>query len=161
MPCESQIRAWGVTGDAVMSLQEQLRAQAELQSFPERLREQRAALLEHLQQQQWDQANALIEACPPDLRTGLRPFLTHFTSDGHTTGDDSPRRHRSCGLPGGSQAPVFAAQVQLAGEWLDWHGVLGVPVLLGVNGWSQVCPLPWRRTKPTPCSRRARRFKTL
>jgi len=37
---------------------------------------------------------------------------------------------------------VFAAQVQLAGEWLDWHGVLGVPVLLGVNGWSQVCPLP-------------------
>ena len=30
-------------------------------------------------------ANALIEACPRDLRTGLRPFLTHFTSDGHTT----------------------------------------------------------------------------
>ena len=36
VPCRSQIRAWGVTGDAVMSLQRQLRAQAELQSFPER-----------------------------------------------------------------------------------------------------------------------------
>ena len=49
VPCRSQIRAWGVTGDAVMTLQEQLREQAELQSFPERLREQRAALLEYLQ----------------------------------------------------------------------------------------------------------------
>jgi len=143
VPCRSQIRAWGVTGDAVMSLQEQLREQAELQSFPERLREQRAALLEHLQQQQWDQANALIEACPPDLRTGLRPFLTHFTSDGHTT--EVMTAHAVTDLVAclaEAKPQVFAAQVQLAGEWLDWHGVLGVPVLLGVNGWSQVCPLP-------------------
>ena len=143
VPCRSQIRAWGVTGDAVMTLQEQLREQAELQSFPERLREQRAALLEHLQQQQWDQANALIEACPPDLRTGLRPFLTHFTSDGHTT--EVMTAHAVTDLVAclaEAKPQVFAAQVQLAGEWLDWHGVLGVPVLLGVNGWSQVCPLP-------------------
>ena len=24
----------------------------------------------------------------------------------------------------------------------NWNGVLGVHILLGVNGWSQVCPLP-------------------
>lgn len=37
---------------------------------------------------------------------------------------------------------VFAPKVPLAGEWPNWHGVLGVPVLLEVNGWNQVCPLP-------------------
>ena len=143
VPCRSQISAWGIPGDAVKTLQEQLRQQAGLQTFPERLRQQRAALLEHLQDKQWERANALIEACPPDLRTGLRPFLTHFTSGGHTT--EVMTAHAVTDLVAclaEAKPQVFAAQVQLAGEWLDWHGVLGVPVLLGVNGWSQVCPLP-------------------
>ena len=37
---------------------------------------------------------------------------------------------------------VIAAQVLLKGEWSNCgENVLGVPVLLGVNGWDQVCKL--------------------
>ena len=73
----------------------------------------------------------------------MRPFLTHFTSDGHTT--EVMTAHAVTDLVAclaEAKPQVFAAQVQLAGEWLDLNGVLGVPVLLWVNGWSQVCPLP-------------------
>lgn len=62
VPCRNQISAWGVTGDAVKKLQEQLRQQAGLKPFLQRLRQKRAALLEHLQEKRWDRANALVEA---------------------------------------------------------------------------------------------------
>jgi len=143
VPCPSQIRAWGVPPAAVETLQTQLQEAATADSYPNRLRDHRKALLHCLQAQRWDEANAIIDACPPDLRTGLRPFLTHFTSAGHTT--EVMTAHAVTDLVAclaEARPQVFAAQVQLSGEWLDCHGVLGVPVLLGVNGWSQVCPLP-------------------
>jgi malate dehydrogenase len=41
-----------------------------------------------------------------------------------------------------SRPQVIAAQVQLKDEWPNCgENVLGVPVLLGVNGWDQVCKL--------------------
>ena len=143
VPCPSQIRAWGVPNAAVETVQKQLQAAASADSYPNRLRHQRADLLHHLQSHRWEQANDLIDTCPADLRTGLRPFLTHFTSAGHTT--EVMTAHAVSDLVAclaEARPQVFAAQVQLAGEWLDCHGVLGVPVLLGVSGWSQVCPLP-------------------
>jgi len=143
VPCRSQVNAWGVPDETVQELREQLRKSHAAESYPDRLRHQRSELMACLQAQQWDEANDLIEGCPPDLRTGLRPFLTHFTSAGHTT--EVMTAHAVSDLVAclaEARPQVFAAQVQLEGEWLGCHGVLGVPVLLGVNGWSQVCPLP-------------------
>ena len=84
IPCLSEINAWGITATRLRNLQNQLRQAGRATDHGERLRQQRGELLQHLQNQAWSGANALISSSPADLHTGLRPFLTHFTSRGHT-----------------------------------------------------------------------------
>jgi malate/lactate dehydrogenase len=36
---------------------------------------------------------------------------------------------------------VTPAQVALSGEWLDIHGVVAAPVIIGLDGWASVYPL--------------------
>ena len=142
IPCRSQINAWGITATRLRDLQNQLKQAGRATDYGERLRQQRGELLQHLQNQAWSDANALISSSPADLRTGLRPFLTHFTSAGHTT--EVMTAHAVADLVAclaEARTQVVAAQVLLDGEWPGCREVLGVPVLLGSNGWTQVCPL--------------------
>ena len=142
IPCRSQINAWGISSNTLRNLQEQLKQAGRATEYSERLRQRRSELLQHLHNQAWSDANALIASCPADLRTGLRPFLTHFTSAGHTT--EVMTAHAVADLVAclaEARTQVVAAQVLLDGEWPGCHEVLGVPVLLGSSGWTQVCPL--------------------
>ena len=111
--------------------------------YPSRLRDGRKTLLHHLEENKWQQAEQFLNTCPADLRTGLRPFLTHFTSRGHTT--EIMTAHAVTNLVAclaEARPQVIAAQVLLKGEWANCgENVLGVPVLLGVNGWDQICEL--------------------
>ena len=97
-----------------------------------------------------DQANALIEACPrPSHRFAALPDPLHQRR--HTT--EVMTAHAVTDLVSclaEAKPQVFAAQVQLAGEWLDWHDVLGVPVLLGGTAGVRSAHCPWRRTKQRP-----------
>ena len=143
VPCVSQIEASGIPRSRVLSLQSELKRGGSSVDYPSRLRDGRKTLLHHLEQNNWQQAEQFVNTCPADLRTGLRPFLTHFTSRGNTT--EVMTAHAVTDLVAclaEARPQVIAAQVLLKGEWTNCgENVLGVPVLLGVNGWDKVCEL--------------------
>ena len=143
VPCVSQIEASGIPRSCILSLQSDLKKGGSSVDYPIRLLDARKKLLHHLEQNEWQQAEQFLNSCKADLRTGLRPFLTHFTSRGHTT--EVMTAHAVTDLVAclaEARPQVIAAQVLLKGEWSNCgENVLGVPVLLGVNGWDQVCKL--------------------
>jgi malate dehydrogenase len=83
------------------------------------------------------EAYVLTRQALPDARIFVEPFITVHSM--HST----PNATLQC------IAAVLAndrrrihGQVFLKGEVLDWHGVCGVPLTLGTNGWHAE-PLDW------------------
>ena len=79
----------------------------------------------------------LVDTWPPDLRAALRSFVTQMSGAKTAVGTASATVDLVETLLGGRET-VVAGQVALAGEVLDVHGVLGVPVVVGGSGWRRV-----------------------
>ncbi len=92
-------------------------------------------------------AFALIDTWQPDLRALARPWMTHQSGAKTATGTASATIDLLETVLDGRDI-VVAGQVSLAGEvtvgGAPVHGVLGVPVVLGPEGWGHVLldPLP-------------------
>ncbi|QCB92235.1 lactate/malate family dehydrogenase [Cellulomonas shaoxiangyii] len=92
-------------------------------------------------------AFALIDTWPPDLRALARPWMTHQSGAKTATGTASATIDLLETILDGRDI-VVAGQVALEGEATvggsPVHGVLGVPVVLGPEGWTRVLldPLP-------------------
>jgi len=87
------------------------------------------------------EAFRLAEAHPPDLRAVLLPLITHISGAKTAISTAAVTAEMVELLLGGAQA-VLPAQVMLEAE--DWNGprgVLGVPVICGLRGWSTVTDL--------------------
>ncbi|MBO3101071.1 lactate/malate family dehydrogenase [Cellulomonas fengjieae] len=83
------------------------------------------------------QAFALIDSWPPDLRVVARPWMTHQSGAKTAAGTASATIDLVDTILDGRDI-VVAGQVTLAGEVLDRTGVLGVPVVVGQEGWTRV-----------------------
>lgn len=83
------------------------------------------------------QAFALIDSWPPDLRVVARPWMTHQSGAKTAAGTASATIDLVDTILDGRDI-VVAGQVALAGEVLDRTGVLGVPVVVGPEGWTRV-----------------------
>ncbi|MBU4215129.1 MAG: lactate dehydrogenase [Actinobacteria bacterium] len=86
-------------------------------------------------------AFALVETYPPDLRVVCRPWLTH-QSGAKTASGSAAATVDLVEVVCDGRDIVVAGQVALAGEvevgGEPWHGVLGVPLVLGPEGWTHV-----------------------
>ncbi|GIG30414.1 lactate/malate family dehydrogenase [Cellulomonas marina] len=85
-------------------------------------------------------AFARIDSYPPDLRVVTRPSLTHRSGAKTAAGTASATIDLVETVLDGRDI-VVAGQVTLDGETIagrERHGVLGVPVVLGPEGWSRV-----------------------
>ena len=85
------------------------------------------------------EAYLTIKSFNPILRASIKPFFTHFSSQGHTI--EVATAHSVVDIIESiieGRKQVFAAQVHLEGEWLGISGVCGVPLILNQNGWSEV-----------------------
>ncbi len=82
-----------------------------------------------------------VESWPPDLRVVSRPWLTHQSGAKTAAATASATVDLVDTVLDGREI-VVAGQVQLAGEasiaGAPVHGVLGVPVVLGPEGWTRV-----------------------
>lgn len=83
------------------------------------------------------EAFALIDSWPPDLRVVARPWMTHQSGAKTAAGTASATIDLVDTILDGRDI-VVAGQVALSGEVLDRTGVLGVPVVVGQEGWSRV-----------------------
>lgn len=86
-------------------------------------------------------AFARIDAWPPDVQAVVRPYLTHQSGAKTAYGTAGATADLVDTVLDGRDI-VVAGQVVLEGELelagRPWRGVLGVPVVLGPDGWSHV-----------------------
>jgi malate dehydrogenase len=81
------------------------------------------------------------EAQPPDLRAVLLPLITHISGAKTAVSTAAVTTELVEQLLNGGQS-VIPAQIRLeAGDWDGPPGVLGLPVICGLRGWSQVTDL--------------------
>ncbi len=83
----------------------------------------------------------VIESYPPDVRAAVRPYLTHASGAKTANGTAGATVDLISTVLDGRDI-VVAGQVELDGELAlagaPWHGVLGVPVVVGPDGWNHV-----------------------
>jgi malate dehydrogenase len=142
VPCWSQIAVRGVDREVARAGLARMRADRALEGFPAEIAAHKLAMLELVRVGRVEEAFRSVQALPPDLRATVKPFFTHFTA-GRTT--EVATAHAVADLVtslADGEARVFPAQVMLEKEWLDLEGPIAVPVLLSVNGWVGVHPLP-------------------
>jgi malate dehydrogenase len=87
-----------------------------------------------------------VETYPPDLRVIARPWLTH-QSGAKTAAGSAAATVDLVEVICDGRDTVVAGQVALDGEveigGAPWQGVLGLPVVLGPDGWTKVLGDPW------------------
>ncbi len=138
VPAWSHVHARGIDPAELAMRLSAMRTGRNLIDFPSEVRELRGEVLELLRDADIAAAYELIAAQPPDLRAAVKPFFTHFSA-GHTT--EVVTAHAVAEIVTSiieGHRRVMSAQVQLEGEWQGIAGVIGAPVIVGPNGWSEV-----------------------
>ncbi|MCP9849224.1 lactate/malate family dehydrogenase [Cyanobium sp. Morenito 9A2] len=138
LPLWSQLRVQGVATEAVAALVHRIRAGRTLADFPQELRAHRMEMFGLIRSGQVQKAYDLVETLSADLRAVVKPFFIHFTA-GRTT--EIATAHAVAEIIAAmvtGEQRILPAQVLLAGEWLDLHGVVAAPVILSAGGWEAV-----------------------
>ena len=146
VPLWSTVRISGLDVDERERAVARLRAGRTLATFPAEVADAKAQLMA-VASRDIAAAFALIDTWPPDLRVVARPWMTHQSGAKTATGTASATIDLVETILDGREI-VVAGQVALAGEasvgGSPVHGVLGVPVVVGPEGWTRVLldPLP-------------------
>jgi len=138
VPIWSQLRVQGLEENRVADFRKAMHTGRDLAVLPTEVRRERERMVASVRDGQVDAAYEHIRSLPPELRVAVKPFFTHFTS-GHTTEMVTARAVADivAALAAGEER-LLPLQVALEGEWLGIEGVIGAPVVLGPNGWTQV-----------------------
>ena len=83
---------------------------------------------------------ALKPALPPDLRVVLKPYVTHYSGAKTVVATAQSTVELVQTVLSGREA-VLAAQVMVDGEFYGLRAPLGVPIVLGTQGFTEVIPL--------------------
>lgn len=140
VPLWSSVRIAGITRSERAAAVARLRGARRLTDFPAEIAQAQRELA-RTADADMGEAFALIEDWPPDLRMVARAWLTH-TSGAKTANGTANATAELIATVHDGRDIVVAGQVLLDGE-IDLgegpvRGVLGVPVVLGPEGWSSV-----------------------
>lgn len=140
VPLWSTVRIAGLDVTERRAAVTRLRRERSLDDFAAEVRAAQQDLLE-VATRDVGEAFALIETWPPDLRMVARPWMTHQSGARTAVATANATVDLLETLLDGREI-VVAGQVALAGEVAvqgrPVHGVLGVPVVLGPEGWTDV-----------------------
>ncbi|GAA1700076.1 hypothetical protein GCM10009808_17080 [Microbacterium sediminicola] len=138
VPLWSSVRIRGLDVDERRDTVDRLRGARTLDTFGDEVTAGKAALAAA---GGIDEAFALIDTWHPDLQTVVRPYLTHQSGAKTAFGTAAATVGLVDTVLDGRDI-VVAGQVALDGEisleGAPWQGVLGVPVVLGPDGWTHV-----------------------
>lgn len=140
VPLWSSVRLTGLTVEERSAAVGRLRGRRSLDDFVDEIERAKQALLE-LAVVDMKAAFAAIEAWPPDLRTVARPWLTHQSGAKTASGTAAATVDLVDTVFDGREI-VVAGQVALDGEIAlagsPVRTVVGVPIVLGPEGWTRV-----------------------
>ena len=139
VPCVANMNTFLDEGEKLKNLKRKLIKYLKEKNFLEEKNLRKNEILEMISEGKIFEAYLTIKSFNPILRASIKPFFTHFSSQGHTT--EVATAHSVVDIIESiieGRKQVFAAQVHLEGEWLGISGVCGVPLILNQNGWSEV-----------------------
>lgn len=136
-PMWNTIQVYGMDKDELAGVIQRLSQKRTYDDFRIDLAAARHELVKLLEEGKTAKAFNLAYRLPPDLRTILVPFLTYLSgaktsiATAHVVGD---LVHT---IMEGREVLV-AGQVALRGECFDMHTVMGMPIIVGQQGWIQI-----------------------
>lgn len=141
VPVLSRMWIYGHDEAEVIGARERLRGGRRPADFAPMLRREKEHLRQLLLEERVEEAFRHAEAQPPDLRAVLLPLITHISGAKTAISTATVTTELVEQILSGGQS-VIPAQVSLtAGDWDGPAGVLGVPVVCGLRGWSRVTDL--------------------
>jgi malate dehydrogenase len=140
IPLWSTVKIHGLDESEMQSTLRRLRGDRSLREYPQEVQREKQRTMELVSQGRVQEAFAYVDRLPPDLRVGLKPYVTHLSGakTAVTTANVTVDLVRT--LMDGREI-VVAGQVRLDGEFYDIRTCLGVPIVVGNRGWSQVVGL--------------------
>lgn len=141
VPTWSSLRLHGFDPEETDQLRRRLRRGLTSAGYPDTLANETKGIRALIEAGDLGEAFRHIGTLPADLRVGLGPFATHYSGAKTAVATANATVDMLRVVLSGHQT-VMAAQVALKGEWLGLDTVIGVPVLVGHQGWVTVNPLP-------------------
>jgi malate dehydrogenase len=138
VPLWSQTRVRGWSADEIATAVGAIRGGRHLSDFPDEIRAARSTVLALLIAGDIAGAREAITALPPGVRSAVKPFFIHYTNGRSTEASTAAAVHSVLESVLHADYRVLPAQVKLAGEFANIHGVVGVPVLQTIDGWSGI-----------------------
>lgn len=141
VPMLSSLWIYGFDEAENAQTRERLRGGHSASGFAGRLAAEKKVLRALLAEQRVSEAFRHAESLPATLRAVLLPLITHISGAKTAVSTASVTTELVEVILSGGQS-VIPAQVQLAdGDWFGPPGVLGVPVMFGLRGWSRTTDL--------------------
>ena len=140
VPLWSTVRLRGLDADERRGVVARLRGDRDLDTFVDEVAHAKQDLA-RIGRRAAAEAFTLVEEWPPDVKAVVRPYLTHTSGAKTANGTAGAAIEMVDTLLDGREI-VVAGQVAVAGEVSfggeSVHGVLGLPVVVGPDGWSRI-----------------------
>jgi malate dehydrogenase len=141
VPLWSSVRVHGLDAEQHLATLHRLRGERSVGEFPTEVAQHKHAIWAHLQEGRVREAFDSVDRLPPDVRVVLRPYVTQMSGAKTAAVTAAVTIDLVHTLLDGREV-VVAGQVQLDGEFHELRAPVGVPIVVGPNGWTQVVALP-------------------
>jgi len=141
VPLWSGVHIYGYSDAQLVDALEHVRQGVVMDVLWKTIAEAQARLASLIQQGKVQDAYALVEAYPPDVRVVIRPFVTHYSGAKTVTGTARATMEFIRTITQGADVLV-SGQLALDGEAYGIHGTVGVPFVVGNRGVDRVFELP-------------------
>jgi len=141
VPLWSSVHIFGLEGQALSEAIRRIRKGLSVSEFPAKINEVQEKLQSLINDCRIQDAYSLLELYPPDIRTMLKPFITHFSGSRTLIGTARATMDLIKTIMMGSDALV-AGQIKLNGEFHGLTGTIGTPFVIGNRGVDRIIELP-------------------
>lgn len=141
VPLWSDVHIYGYSDEELQRALGRIRGGISTEELWDTVAQAQAELASLIQDGKVQEAYAVVDTYPPDVRVVTRPFVTHYSGAKTVIGTARAAMEFLRTITQGSDVLV-SGQVGLEGEAYDIHGTIGVPFVVGNRGVDRVFELP-------------------
>jgi len=155
VPLWSGVHIHGYDDDSLREVLGRIRRGHRTENFSGDVDRARGELMPLVAEGRVEEAYAMIDRFPPDVRTALKPFVTHFSGSKTVVGTARTTLELLRTITMGHDVLV-SGQITLDGEAYGLRGTIGVPFVIGNRGVDRIFEIPMasdERTLLCDCAR--------
>ncbi|MBD3610424.1 MAG: lactate dehydrogenase [Gammaproteobacteria bacterium] len=136
-PMWNTVQVYGMDDDELATVVKRLSQGRNYDDFRIDLMAARQELVKLLNEGRAEEAFTLVYRLPPDLRTVLVPFMTYISGAKTSVATANVVSDLVDTIIDGKEVLV-SGQVSLRGECFEMNTVMGMPIIVGQQGWTQI-----------------------